>query len=90
MKKRIIALLLVFILTAALLAACGPKKSSMLTVEEAQQIALKEFGHTESKVSEIHAHVTTYEGIPCYSIHITMNGSEYEYIIDALTGDVLN
>ena len=89
MKKRYFVLFLTLILLLSLLAGCG-KKSSMLTVEEAQKIAVKEAGISESQISDIHTHISSRDGVPCYNIHITADGKEYEFFIDAATGEFLN
>ena len=87
MKKRIIALLL---LAALLLAGCGnDQDKSPVTQEKAQRIALQELG-VEEKDAHCHLHVTTYNDVPCYSVHVDVGGESHEVVIDAATGEVLH
>lgn len=87
MKIRVVAMVLVLVLSLGMLAACG--KSGVVTQEEAQKIALKEAGLTASQVTDIHTHVTTVDGIPCYSVHITTEDDEFSVVINASDGSIL-
>ena len=86
--KKIIA----FVLLAAMLlslAACG--KGDFLTAEQAQKVALKDLGIKASQAESIHTHVGADEtGAPAYSIHITVDGEGYEYLIRAADGEILS
>lgn len=86
MKHRIFALALVAVLCLGLLAGCG--KKSVVTTQEAQQIALDHAGLTASQVTDIHTHVVTAD-VPCYSIHIVHKDTSYSYLIDAVSGEIL-
>lgn len=86
MTKRIIATLLLVCMAITLLAAC----SDALDTEKAKQIALKDMGITEDQASAIDAHLTEYEGAASYSIYITYNGQQTEYIIHGKTGEILH
>ena len=88
MKKRILTLVIVLAMTLSLFAACS-SKSGVITSEQAQKIALKEAGLSASQVDDVHVHGYTYEGIPCYQIHITDGNKEYTYYISAADGAVL-
>ena len=88
MKKRTISLVLVVVLALTLFAACG-KKSTTITTEEAQKIALQEIGKTAAEVDDIHMHATQYEGVACYQMHITV-GDEVFYVYIDQTGKVLH
>ena len=85
MKKTAIAAAVLAALL--LLAGCG-EKNGPINGEEAQKIALKDAGLSAGKVTDIHTHVGEYEGAPCYSIHITVGDTEYEYVISA-KGEIL-
>ena len=89
MTKRIIALVLLVVLALTLFAACDEKKPLMLTAEDAQKVALKDLGISAKKASDVHTHTHMEGNIPCYNIHITYNGVEYEYLINAKTGDII-
>lgn len=88
MKKRIIAMALLAALVLTLFAACG-KKNDVLTAEEAQKLAVASLGVSEDEVTDVHAHVTTVEGAPGFSIHITCGDEEYSVFVDAVTGEVV-
>jgi uncharacterized membrane protein YkoI len=87
MTKRIIAVLLVVCMAAVLMAACGSK---VVDIEEAKKIALKDMGITEQQATAVDAHITEHEGIASYSIYITYNGAQTEYIIHGKTGEILH
>lgn len=89
MKNPLIALLVLAALTLCMLAACGKEDSKFLTPEEAQKIAMDAAGVCAKDVTDVHAHPGSYEDAPCFSIHLTVDGTEYEYIIDAVTGEIL-
>ena len=87
MKKRIIAIIALLVLALTLFAGC--KKNKTVTSEEVQKIALKAANLTAEQVDDVHVHVTSYEGVPCYQIHITVGEQEYAYYIDQ-SGEILN
>ena len=90
MAKRMLALLLLVVLAVSLLAACG-KKDTFLTAEEAQKIAMEAVGVSKKEVADAHPHTGTIDDIPHYNIHLTLkDGTEYEIIINALTGEVVS
>ena len=84
MKKRIISLLLIAVLALTLLAACGKKT---ITVEKAQQIALKEVGLTSAH--HIHVDAQQYENEACFVVHISEGEQEF-YVYVSQTGQVLH
>lgn len=88
MKKRIFALLLVAIMAVSLFAACG--KSDAITQEKAQKIALEHAGLTANQAEDVHVHVTSDNGIPCYSVHITTAEGDFSVIINAANGEVID
>lgn len=87
MKKRIFSLVLLVVFALGILAACG--KDSALTTEEAQKVALEHLGINEKDAS-VHAHVTSENGIPCYSIHVSTADGDHTVVIHAGTGEVLS
>ena len=89
MKYRIFTVLILTALMLFLLAACKDNSSSLLTAEQAQKIALEDAGLSADDVTDVHTHVGTYQNTPCYSIHITVDGVEYEFMIAAATGEIL-
>ena len=87
MKKSLIIILSVALLLT-LLAGCGSKA---LTAEDAKQIALKDLGVTAEQVADIHVHIATSDdGAACYSIYLTVNGKQMEYLIHGTTGEIIH
>ena len=89
MKNRICAILLLVALILSAFTGCGGR-SDVVTAEQAQKIALADAGLSADAVSDIHTHVTDQNGIPCFSVHITMGDTEYSYIISAADGQILS
>lgn len=87
MTKRITAILLLVCMAVTLLAACG---SNAIDIQKAKEIALKDMGITEEQATAVDAHLTEYEGAASYSIYITYNGAQTEYIINGKTGEILH
>lgn len=88
MIKRILALLLVACLGMGILAACNT--ADVIDANKATQIALDDMGIKESEAEEIHVHITEYEGLASFSVYISYNGSQIEYIINGKTGEILH
>ena len=88
MKKRIVALVMLVALSLTLFAACG-KKSTIITTEQAQQIALEEIGMTAAEVDDVHVHATQYDGAACYQIHIVAGKAAF-YVYINHAGEVLS
>ena len=84
MKRKLIA---VFLLIALLLAGCS-EKTGPLSVADAEKVVLDHAG--VKRAESIHTHIVSGEENPCYSIHITIEGTSYEYLIDAITGEILS
>lgn len=87
MKKRIFALVTIAVILLGLLAGCG--KKGPVTQDEAQKIALEYAGLTKKDVADVHVHVTSDNGLPCYSIHITTGEKDFSVVINASTGEVI-
>ena len=86
--KKIIAFVLLATLLLGVLAGCS--KNEFLTAEQAQKVALKDLGIKASQAESMHTHWGTDEsGAPTYSIHITVDGEDYEYLIRAADGEIL-
>ena len=85
MKKRVVSLVVLICLLVSLLAACG---DGTITKEKAQQIALKDMGVSASEAT-VHVHIGEYEGMPCYSVYVTVDGKTMEYLIDSNSGEIL-
>ena len=87
MAKRIIAMVLLACMALTLLAACNTNKA--IDTEKAKEIALKDMGIKEDQ-AEVHVHITEHEGVASFSVYITYEGAQTEYIIHGKTGEILH
>ena len=60
-----------------------------LTKEQAQQIALKHAGLSQSQVTRLRTEFDYDDGVPEYSVEFRYNGWEYDYEIHARSGKIL-
>ena len=88
MTKRILICLLLAALLCGMLAACNSNK--LISAEEAKSIALKDMGITEDQAKSIDIHPAVGEGEPMFSIYITYNGKTMEYVINAISGEIIS
>lgn len=85
MKK--LSILFIAALLLPTLFACG--QSNTITREQALQIALEDAGFVLSDVMDPDAELDRDSGKLHYDVDFEKNGSEYEYEIDAQTGEIL-
>ena len=90
MKKRMLIALVLVALLLPVMTGCGSKKAEAISQEQAQQIAITEIGISEDAVTDVHIHVVTENGIPCYNVHLSTTQGEYSVLIHAGTGQVLD
>lgn len=79
--KKLIAILLVLCLV---LAGC---KSDVVTEKEAQKIVLEDLGMKASQVT-FHVHAGSGD-VPCYLVYATVEDHTLEYVIHAVSGEIL-
>lgn len=70
--------------------ADGNYKNSALTLEEAQNIALKHAGFVADQVTALHAEYEIEHGVPQYDVEFRHGYWEYDYEIHADTGEILS
>ena len=70
-------------------AAGSGEQDGPLTPNEAKKIVLQDLGISESKADSVHAHTTTENGKACYLIYVTVDGENWEYIVDGFSGEIL-
>lgn len=68
----------------------GSHKNPALTLEDAQNIALKHAGFSADQVMALHAEYEIEHGIPQYDVEFRHGYWEYDYEIHADTGDILS
>ena len=68
----------------------GTHANPALTLEEAQNIALKHAGFTVDQVTLLHTEYEIEHGIPQYDVEFHHEAWEYDYEIHADTGEILS
>ena len=87
MKIRLFAALMIAV---TLMTGCSMGQTGAdLTKEEARQIALNHAGLTESQVTRLKTELDYDNGVPEYDVEFHFDGWEYDYEIDAQTGEIL-
>ena len=87
MKKLIASLVAIMILVCGCTAAFAEQKT--LTGEEALQVALEQVGLNEKKVTVTKIEMNQVDGNQLWDIGFNSTDTEYEFVINALTGRVL-
>ena len=90
-KKIIIIVAVAIVALIALIAifAGGGNTNGPLDTNDAKKVVLNDLGVKESKVSSLHIHTTEVDGIPCYLVYVTYNGDNWEYVVNGLTGEII-
>lgn len=87
MKKLIAGLVAMMILVCGCAAAFAEQKP--LTKEEALQVALEQVGQNQKGVTVTKAEMVREDGHQLWDIGFISSYAEYEFVIDALTGNIL-
>lgn len=99
MNKRIVCVLL---MAALLLAGCGigaeaivspvsrQATTAMITRDEAQTIVLEHAGLTADQVSGLRTEYEVDDGVARYEVQFRQGRWEYDYEINAATGDIIS
>ena len=91
-KKYLIPLIVAAVVLLGIViavAAGSGEQDGPLTPNEAKKIVLQDLGISESKADSVHAHTTTENGKACYLIYVTVDGENWEYIVDGFSGEIL-
>ena len=86
--KKMLSILLLAVLVLSLFAGCVADDET-IAQEKAVEIAM-EAVKADPKTATAHVHISSYEDMPCFSIHVYAGEDSYEVLIDAATGEVLN
>ena len=70
--------------------ASGTHANPALTMEEAQNIALKHAGFATDQVTALHTEYEIEHGVPQYDVEFHHGAWEYDYEIHADTGEILS
>ena len=87
MKKLIAGIVAIIILACGCTAAFAEQKS--LTGEEALQVALDQVGLNEKSITVTKIEMNQGDGYQLWDIGFISANTEYEFVIDALTGHIL-
>lgn len=87
MMKRMIAICLLSVLLCGLLVACNQDK--LISAEKAKAIALQDMGITEDQAKSVDIHPAVGDE-PMFNVYINYNGKNMEYVINALTGEIIS
>lgn len=96
MKKRILAVALMMTLVVGAVALTGCNNSSknqngdLISEAKAKEIAFKDAGVKESDVKNSTIELDTDDGVKVYEIEFYTADKEYDYQIDAVSGDILS
>ena len=99
MTKRFHAALLIALLTLTLLTGCGvwaavnsraDLPDQIITIEEAQAIALEHAGFAPDQVSFLRTESELRDQVPHYDVEFREGRWEYDYEIHAETGQILS
>lgn len=66
------------------------RNDAYIAEAEARHIALSHAGLTEADCAELEVELVLDEAVPHYDVDFKAKGMEYDYDIDAVTGEVIN
>ncbi len=66
------------------------KDGALISEDDVKEIALKDAGQTEDKITGIQIKLETDDGIQKYEIEFYADNNEYDYEIDAVSGSILS
>ena len=91
MKKSIfiVAFAILLILSLALFTGCQDRSGERLEREKAKLIALSDAGVQSENVRDLEIELDKEWGVILYDITFESGGFEYEYEIDAYSGEIL-
>ncbi len=90
MFKKLIAAMLLVLLTLSVFTACGEEKKEPLTAQQAIQIAVSDAGYSLTEVTNAHPHQRQENGVTIYQIHFSVDGQEFSYEINGSTGEIIS
>ena len=82
-------LLIGLIVFGTIQASAGINENKTIGMDQGVNVALQDAGFKAENVSNLSAHYDTEDGTSVYEVSFTANGFEYEYIIKASNGKIL-
>lgn len=83
------ALLIAVIVFAAIQASAGIDENKSIGMDKGVNVALEDAGFKASEAENLNAHYDTEDGVSVYEISFRAGGYEYEYIVRASNGKIL-
>ena len=93
MRKKYITFMMTAVIFRSTLTACGGPQSSTasaVTEDEARKTALSDAGVTEEQITGIRVKKDHDDGRQVYDVEFYSDNKEYDYEIDASTGEILS
>ena len=82
-------LLIGLIVFGTIQASAGINENKTIGMDKGVNVALQDAGFKAENVSNLSAHYDTEDGTSVYEVSFTANGFDYEYIIKAANGKIL-
>lgn len=82
-------LLIAIIVFAAIQASAGIDENKSIGMDKGVNVALEDAGFKAGDVENLSAHYDTEDGISVYEVSFTAGGYEYEYVIRASNGKII-
>ncbi|MCC8182099.1 MAG: PepSY domain-containing protein, partial [Clostridiales bacterium] len=70
--------------------AAGTQSGSVISETAAKEAAFTHAGVSESSVSKLKVQLDTDDGVQIYEVEFRTSSAEYEYEINATTGDIIS
>ena len=87
--KKCFALLAALVLVMGLFAGCGSNNDGVLTTDDAKKIVCEDLKLDASKANDMDVHMTSVDALACYAVYVSVGDQHWEYVINSLTGEIL-
>lgn len=88
MTKRLLSALVAVLLVLGLFAGCN-NNDGVLTTDDAKKIVCDDLKLDASKANTMDVHMTEVDALACYAVYVSVGNQHWEYIINSLTGEIL-
>ncbi|MCC8356344.1 MAG: PepSY domain-containing protein [Oscillospiraceae bacterium] len=90
-KRKTLIIVCALALAALLLVGCTQDTAALeyIGTENASSLALEAAGLTAGQVEQISAELSSKNGVDYYDVELTVDGVQYEFDVDALTGVII-
>ena len=84
-----LAIVLFCVITMSPIKGCFISDGKYIGISAAEKIAIEDAGILSDRAQDVHIKMIKMDGKACYKVEFSGAASDYQYIIDAETGDVL-